>query len=32
MAGAVFMVAPVLVVFIAFQRYVVQGFTTSGLK
>jgi multiple sugar transport system permease protein len=32
MAGAAFMVLPVLLIFVAFQRYVVQAFTTSGLK
>jgi multiple sugar transport system permease protein len=32
MAAASVMVVPVLIVFIAFQRYVVQGFALSGLK
>jgi multiple sugar transport system permease protein len=32
MAAASVMVLPVLVVFIVFQRYVVQGFALSGLK
>lgn len=32
MAGATLMVVPVLLVFVFFQRYVVQGFTLSGLK
>jgi multiple sugar transport system permease protein len=32
MAGAAFMVIPVLLIFVSFQRYVVQGFATSGLK
>lgn len=32
MAGAAVMVVPILVVFIVFQRYVVQGFALSGLK
>ena len=32
MAGAAVMVVPVLVVFVVFQRYVVQGFALSGLK
>ncbi|WP_084075278.1 carbohydrate ABC transporter permease [Demequina sp. NBRC 110052] len=32
MAGASLMVVPVLIVFLFFQRYVVQGFTMSGLK
>jgi len=26
------MVVPILIVFIVFQRYVVQGFALSGLK
>lgn len=32
MAGAAVMVVPIVVVFIFFQRYIVQGFTMSGLK
>lgn len=32
MAAASLMVAPVVLVFLFFQRYVVQGFTMSGLK
>jgi multiple sugar transport system permease protein len=32
MAAATLMVVPILVVFVAFQRYVVQGFALSGLK
>jgi multiple sugar transport system permease protein len=32
MAGATLMVVPILVVFVIFQRFVVQGFTLSGLK
>jgi multiple sugar transport system permease protein len=32
MAAASVMVVPILLVFIIFQRYVVQGFTLSGLK
>ena len=32
MAAATVMVVPILVVFIAFQRYVIQGFALSGLK
>ncbi|MEU4834908.1 carbohydrate ABC transporter permease [Streptosporangium sp. NPDC023615] len=32
MAASTLMVAPILIVFIAFQRFVVQGFTLSGLK
>ena len=32
MAAAALMVVPVLVVFVVFQRHIVQGFTLSGLK
>lgn len=32
MAGAAVLIIPILLVFIVFQRYVVQGFTLSGLK
>lgn len=32
MAGASLMVVPIIVVFVLFQRYIVQGFTMSGLK
>jgi multiple sugar transport system permease protein len=32
MAGASIMVVPILIVFIIFQRYVIQGFALSGLK
>lgn len=32
MAGASVLIVPILLVFIVFQRYVVQGFTLSGLK
>jgi multiple sugar transport system permease protein len=32
MAGACLMVVPIVVVFLAFQRHIVQGFTMSGLK
>lgn len=32
MAGATVMVLPILLVFIVFQRYVIQGFALSGLK
>lgn len=32
MAGAAVMVVPILLVFIVFQRYIVQGFAMSGLK
>lgn len=32
MAGATLMVVPVMIVFVVFQRYVIQGFALSGLK
>ena len=32
MAAASLMVVPILIVFVVFQRYVIQGFTLSGLK
>ena len=32
MAGASLMVVPILLVFVIFQRHIVQGFTLSGLK
>jgi multiple sugar transport system permease protein len=32
MAGASVLILPILLVFLVFQRYVVQGFTLSGLK
>jgi multiple sugar transport system permease protein len=32
MAASTLMVVPILIVFVAFQRYVVQGFALSGLK
>ncbi|MGV8885700.1 MAG: carbohydrate ABC transporter permease [Microbacteriaceae bacterium] len=32
MAGASVMIVPILIVFIIFQRYVIQGFALSGLK
>jgi multiple sugar transport system permease protein len=32
MAASTLMVVPILVVFVVFQRYVVQGFALSGLK
>ncbi|MBF8184171.1 carbohydrate ABC transporter permease [Nonomuraea sp. K274] len=32
MAGSTLMVVPILVVFVVFQRHIVQGFTLSGLK
>lgn len=32
MAGATFMVIPVLIVFMLFQKYIVEGFNLSGIK
>jgi len=32
MAGAAFMVVPIIIVFSFFQKYIVEGFTMSGIK
>lgn len=32
MAGATFMVIPILIVFSIFQKYILQGFNVSGIK
>jgi multiple sugar transport system permease protein len=32
MAGAAFMVVPIIIIFSLFQKYIVEGFTMSGLK
>ncbi|UOQ43999.1 carbohydrate ABC transporter permease [Halobacillus salinarum] len=32
MAGATFMVIPILIIFIIFQKYIVEGFNMSGIK
>ncbi|GAF13978.1 maltose/maltodextrin ABC transporter, permease protein MalG [Bacillus sp. JCM 19046] len=32
MAGSTFMVVPILIVFILFQKYIVDGFNVSGIK
>lgn len=32
MAGATFMVAPILIVFMIFQKYILSGFNVSGMK
>ncbi|MGM7702749.1 carbohydrate ABC transporter permease [Pseudalkalibacillus sp. Hm43] len=32
MAGAAFMVVPIIIIFSFFQKYIVEGFTMSGLK
>jgi multiple sugar transport system permease protein len=32
MAGSALMVLPILIVFVIFQRHIVRGFVTSGLK
>lgn len=32
MAGAALMVVPIIIVFVLFQKYIVRGFTMSGLK
>ncbi|WP_128895244.1 carbohydrate ABC transporter permease [Longirhabdus pacifica] len=32
MAGAAFMVVPIIIIFAFFQKYIVEGFTMSGMK
>ena len=32
MAGTMFVTAPVIVVFIIFQKYFIQGISTTGIK
>ncbi|MDN6836357.1 MAG: carbohydrate ABC transporter permease, partial [Lactococcus lactis] len=32
MAGATFMVIPVLIIFMIFQKYILSGFNVSGMK
>jgi multiple sugar transport system permease protein len=32
MAATVLIIMPILIVFIFFQRWIVQGFTMSGMK
>ena len=32
MAGSVVMIVPVIIVFLLFQKHIIEGFTTSGLK
>ncbi|MFQ3544641.1 carbohydrate ABC transporter permease [Halobacillus rhizosphaerae] len=32
MAGAAFMVVPIVIIFSLFQKYIVEGFTMSGIK
>ncbi|WP_414838566.1 carbohydrate ABC transporter permease [Carnobacterium sp. TMP28] len=32
MAGATFMVVPIILIFMIFQKYILQGFNVSGLK
>jgi multiple sugar transport system permease protein len=32
MAGSVVLVAPVLIIFILFQRWITEGIATTGLK
>ncbi|MCM6932137.1 carbohydrate ABC transporter permease [Enterococcus italicus] len=32
MAGATFMVVPILIIFMIFQKYILQGFNVSGIK
>lgn len=32
MAGSAFMIVPVLIIFIIFQKYIIEGFNVSGIK
>ncbi|MBT2731022.1 carbohydrate ABC transporter permease [Carnobacterium sp. ISL-102] len=32
MAGSTFMVVPIIIIFLTFQKYILQGFNVSGLK
>jgi multiple sugar transport system permease protein len=32
MAGSTFMVVPIIIIFILFQRYIIDGYTISGIK
>ncbi|UOQ87430.1 carbohydrate ABC transporter permease [Gracilibacillus salinarum] len=32
MAGSTFMVLPILIIFIIFQKYIIEGFNVSGIK
>ncbi|MGG0736672.1 carbohydrate ABC transporter permease [Niallia taxi] len=32
MAGSTFMIIPIIIVFLVFQKYILQGFNVSGLK
>ncbi len=32
MAGSTFMVIPVLIIFVIFQKYIIEGFNVSGIK
>jgi len=32
MAGATLMVAPIIIIFIAFQRHIIENYSTSGMK
>lgn len=32
MAGSAFMVVPIMIIFIIFQKYIVEGFNVSGIK
>lgn len=32
MAGSTFMVVPIIIIFILFQKHIIEGFTISGLK
>jgi multiple sugar transport system permease protein len=32
MAGSTFMVVPIIIIFILFQKYIIEGYTISGMK
>lgn len=32
MAGAAFMVIPIIIIFIFFQKHIIEGYTISGIK
>ncbi|EHL2506980.1 carbohydrate ABC transporter permease, partial [Listeria monocytogenes] len=32
MAGATFMVIPIILIFMTFQKYILKGFNVSGMK
>ncbi|KJD37489.1 sugar ABC transporter permease, partial [Paenibacillus polymyxa] len=32
MAGSTFMVVPIMIIFIIFQKYIIENYTISGIK